>query len=160
MKITECFLIRRLLSFLFFIFYFSWQNEHLICLYIIECKFFFSKKERREMPMVEPDVVEKRFKKYIRVSLGNLTINIWKSRKKKNDSELLKSEVFFVEKETSEEYGFLENSVNVMGFNMIIRNDLLYETLKGLEQKHRDIIYLSCCEDWSDMKIGRKFIRY
>lgn len=109
------------------------------------------------MPMVEPDVVVKRFKKYIRVSLGNSSINLWKSRKKKTDSELLKSEVFFVEKETSEEYGFLENSVKVMGFNMIIKNDLLYETLKGLEQKHRDIIYLSCCEDWSDMKIGRKF---
>lgn len=109
------------------------------------------------MPMVEPDVVEKRFKKYIRVSLENSSINLWKSRKKKNDSELLKSEVFFVEKELSDEYCFLENSVNVMGFDMIIRDDLLYETLKGLEQKHRDIIYLSCCEEWSDMKIGRKF---
>lgn len=107
--------------------------------------------------MVEPDVVEKRFKKYIRVSLENSSINLWKSRKKKNDSELLKSEVFFVEKELSDEYCFLENSVNVMGFDMIIRDDLLYETLKGLEQKHRDIIYLSCCEEWSDMKIGRKF---
>lgn len=107
--------------------------------------------------MVGPDIVVKRFKKYIRVSLENLSINLWKSRKNKSDRELLKSEVFFVEKETSEEYSFLENSVNVMGFDMIIRNDLLYETLKGLEQKHRDIIYLSCCEDWSDMKIGRKF---
>lgn len=53
-----------------------------------------------------------------------------------------------------DDYEFLENMVDVMDFKMIIKNDLLYEILNAMEQQHRDIIYLSLCEDWSDREIG------
>ena len=48
---------------------------------------------------------------------------------------------------------FLENEVVVMNFKMTVKNDLLYEVLSSMEQQHRDIIYLSLCEDLSDKMI-------
>ena len=44
----------------------------------------------------------------------------------------------------------------VMDFKMTVKNDLLYEVLKSMEQQQRDIIYLSLCEDLSDREIGEK----
>ena len=55
-----------------------------------------------------------------------------------------------------DDYSFLENFVRVMDFNMMVKNDLLYEALNSMEQKHRDIVFLSLCENWSDKRIGKR----
>ena len=61
-----------------------------------------------------------------------------------------------MEYEICDDYDFLENKVVVMNFKMTVKNDLLYEVLSSMEQQHRDIIYLSLCEDLSDREIGER----
>lgn len=106
--------------------------------------------------MSENTIIVNRFKKFIRVSLQNQAINLHKkqSRIKKMEKEL--EEYTLYDEAVYDEYSFLENFVRVMDFNMMIKNDLLYEAMNSMEQKHRDIIFLSFCESWSDKRIGKE----
>lgn len=70
--------------------------------------------------------------------------------------KILTDEILGVEYEICDDYDFLENKVVVMNFKMTVKNDLLYEVLSSMEQQHRDIIYLSLCEDLSDREIGER----
>lgn len=71
-------------------------------------------------------------------------------------TEVLTDNLYFLEKETYDDYSFMENQIVVMDFNMTVKNDLLYEVLNTMEQNQRDIIYMSLCEKMSDQKIGEK----
>ena len=42
----------------------------------------------------------------------------------------------------------------ILIFDLTIKNDLLYELLSALDQRQRDILYLSICEKLSDFKIA------
>lgn len=96
------------------------------------------------------------FKKHIRISLNNFRIDIYRLYKKMYEKEYLTDETAFVDNALYDDYDFLENKVAVMDFKMTVKNDLLYEVLNSLEQHQRDIIYLSLCEEMSDMEIGKK----
>jgi len=96
------------------------------------------------------------FKKKVRDSLHNFRIDIYRKNTKLNEREVLVDASFMVEKETYDDYSFLENKVVVMDFKMTVKNDLLYEVLNAMEQHQRDIIYLSLCEDMSDKEISEK----
>ena len=55
-----------------------------------------------------------------------------------------------------EDLDFFENRVRMLNLDIIIKNDLLYELLRSLEQHQRDIIYLSMCQNYTDREIGEK----
>lgn len=97
--------------------------------------------------------VVNRFKSFIRVSLRNYRVDLYRISKKMQNVEIHPSE-FFERREFYDEYDFLENNVAVLDFKMTVKNDLLYEVLNSMEQHQRDIVYLSLCEEWSDRKIG------
>lgn len=106
--------------------------------------------------MSENTIIVNRFKKFIRVSLQNHSINLHKKHSKLKELEIELEDAMLYDEAVYDEYSFLENFVRVMNFNMMIKNDLLYEALRSMEQRHRDIVYLSLCESWSDKQIGQK----
>ena len=106
--------------------------------------------------MSENTIIVNRFKKFIRVSLQNHSINLHKKHSRLKELEIELEDAMLYDEAVYDEYSFLENFVRVMDFNMMIKNDLLYEALMSMEQRHRDIVYLSLCESWSDKKIGQK----
>lgn len=107
--------------------------------------------------MSENTIIVNRFKKFIRVSLQNHSINLHKKHSRLKELEIELEDAMLYDEAVYDEYSFLENFVRVMDFNMMIKNDLLYEALRSMEQRHRDIVYLSLCESWSDKQIGQKF---
>lgn len=106
--------------------------------------------------MSENTIIVNRFKKFIRVSLQNHSINLHKKHSRFKELEIELEDAMLYDEAVYDEYSFLENFVRVMDFNMMIKNDLLYEALRSMEQRHRDIVYLSLCESWSDKQIGQK----
>lgn len=96
------------------------------------------------------------FKKKVKSSLYNLRIDIYRADTKHSEREILIDDTSVFEKDNYDDYSFLENQIAVMDFKMTVKNDLLYEVLNSMEQQHRDIAYLSLCEEWSDSKIGKK----
>ena len=106
--------------------------------------------------MSENTIIVNRFKKFIRVSLQNHSINLHKKHSRLKELEIELEDAMLYDEAVYDEYSFLENFVRVMDFNMMIKNNLLYEALRSMEQRHRDIVYLSLCESWSDKQIGQK----
>ena len=106
--------------------------------------------------MSENTIIVNRFKKFIRVSLQNHSINLHKKHSRLKELEIELEDAMLYDEAVYDEYSFLENFVRVMDFNMMIKNDLLYEALRSMEQRHRDFVYLSLCESWSDKQIGQK----
>ena len=106
--------------------------------------------------MSDADVIIKQFKKLIIISLKNESINLHVKRRRLLEFEVLEDDLVMVNYTSDEDFAFLENSVRVMNFNMVVKNDLLYEVLASWHQLQRNIIYLSLCENWSDQKIGSR----
>ena len=106
--------------------------------------------------MSENTIIVNRFKKFIRVSLQNHSINLHKKHSRLKEIEIELEDAMLYDQAVEDDYSFLENFVRVMDFNMMVKNDLLYEALNSMEQRHRDIVYLSLCESWSDKQIGQK----
>lgn len=106
--------------------------------------------------MGDPDVIVKQFKKLIGISLKNESINLHKRRSRIREHEISSEEIILSENESNDKYSFMESRVRVMNFDMVVKNDLLYAVLISWQQRHRDIVYLSFCEQWSDMKIGER----
>lgn len=107
--------------------------------------------------MSEPEVIAKQFKKFVSVSLRNESVNLHIKRGRLIKKEMLEDEFLFSADVSDSDFDLLENSVRVMNFNMVVKNDLLYEVLNSWQQRYRDIVYLSFCEHWSDVKIGSHF---
>lgn len=107
--------------------------------------------------MSDTDVTIKQFKKLVSISLRNESINLHLKRKRLLEFEVLEDELVMADYESFEDFAFLENRVKVMNFDMVVKNDLLYEVLVSWQKVQRDIIYLSLCENWSDQRIGTSF---
>ena len=73
--------------------------------------------------------------------------------KKRTDNEFALN-VDIINISTEDDYDLEENYIEVLNFDMIIKNDFLYEELGSLEKHQIDIIYLSACEKWSNVRIG------
>ena len=133
------------------------NSSKLNCEYIIEAQNPHQKFLNEEKTvMLDTKLIVNQFKKKVRVSLYNLRVNIYKADNNQEEREILTDENYVLESEVYDDYSFLENQIIVMDFKMTIKNDLLYEVLSSMEQQHRDIAYLSLCEDWSDSKIGER----
>ena len=102
--------------------------------------------------MTEETII-KRFDAYIKAALR---YSLFRLRKQRNQ---IKVHEYYAETELSnaadsDEYDFLENHIPILNFDLTIKNDLLYELLSTLDQRQRDILYLSICEKLSDFKIA------
>lgn len=99
------------------------------------------------------DDVIARFDAYTKTALRNCLYHIRMKEKKRTDNEfVLDADIIHIS--TEDDYYFEENYTEVLNFDVMIKNDLLYEALESLEKHQRDIIYLSACEKWSDVRIG------
>jgi len=100
------------------------------------------------------DSVSERFDSYMKKSLRRCLFRYQEKNKLIADIEILSDAEIGVC--SLEEFDFFENRVRMLNFDMIIKNDLLYELLRSLEQYQRDIIYLSMCQNYSDREIGER----
>lgn len=100
------------------------------------------------------DSVSERFDSYMKKSLRRCLFRYREKNKLINDIEILCNDEIGVY--SLEDFDFFENRVRMLNFDMIIKNDLLYELLRSLEQYQRDIIYLSMCQNYSDREIGER----
>ncbi len=112
--------------------------------------------EEEPVLMNNANLVVNQFKKKVRESLKNHRIDLYRKSVKEQERFVLTEDFILSEEGKCDDYSFLGNSVKVLNFKITIENDLLYELLNSLEQKHRDIIYLSFCENWTDLKISDK----
>ena len=100
------------------------------------------------------DSVSERFDSYMKKSLRRCLFRYRKKNKLITDVEIINNdeiEVYYLE-----DFDFFENHVQMLNFDIVIKNDLLYELLRSLEQYQRDIIYLSMCQNYTDRDIGEK----
>ena len=126
------------------------------CYSILEGQNPFQNYFEEDLTVDEKRLLVNKFKKYMKISLKNSSINIYKKRQRLERTEMLSDDLLIMESEIYDDYSFLENQIVVMDFKMTIKNDLLYEVLKSMDKKHRDIIYMSLCEKMSDQRIAKK----
>ena len=94
-----------------------------------------------------------RFDAYVKAAMRYSLFRLKKKRKKILENEVI-NEIELLNAADETAYDFLENHIQVLNFNITIKNDLLFEMLNALEKRQRDILYLSICENLSDFKIA------
>jgi len=100
------------------------------------------------------DEIVARFDTYAKTALRCCLYKIRNKRDKLDTNEKPFTVEDIIEFVSDDEHFIDENFINILDFDLMIKNDLLYESLRRLEKNHRDIIYLSICKEWSDKKIG------
>ena len=100
------------------------------------------------------DEIVARFDTYAKTALSCCLYKIRNKRDKLDTNEKPFTVEDIIEFVSDDEHFIDENFINILDFDLMIKNDLLYESLRRLEKNHRDIIYLSICKEWSDKKIG------
>ena len=100
------------------------------------------------------DEIVARFDTYAKTALRCCLYKIRNKRDKLDANEKPFTVEDIIEFISDDEHFIDENFINILDFDLMIKNDLLYESLRRLEKNHRDIIYLSICKEWSDKKIG------
>jgi len=100
------------------------------------------------------DEIVARFDTYAKTALRCCLYKIRNKRDKLDANEKPFTVEDIIEFVSDDEHFIDENFINILDFDLMIKNDLLYESLRRLEKNHRDIIYLSICKEWSDKKIG------
>ncbi|OQB13143.1 MAG: hypothetical protein BWY15_01942 [Firmicutes bacterium ADurb.Bin193] len=96
-----------------------------------------------------------RFDSYTKTAFKHCLSHIRQKRNKLSDNETA-LDIETLNFASEDYYDFEENHVAVMDFDVIIKNDLLFELLNTMEQQQRDVIFLSACQKWSDKKIGEQ----
>ena len=102
----------------------------------------------------DSDEIIARFDSYVKAALR---YSVWKVRKIRDKQEANEKPFVFedvFEFVADDFYKINENYITILGFDLMIKNDLLFESLRQLEENQRNIIYLSVCKEWSDQKIG------
>lgn len=104
--------------------------------------------------MMTCEVILKRFDAYVKAAMRYSLFRLRRKRKQILENEFI-NDFMSLEFVYETEYDFLENHIQVLNFNLTIKNDLLYELLNTLEQRQRDVLYLSICKNLSDFKIAK-----
>ena len=102
------------------------------------------------------DEIVARFDSYTKSAFGYCMYHLRKKARKMEEKEMLVDDLEVLHFAVEDNDTFAENYIQVLDFDLMIKNDLLYEALRSLEKAQRDIIYLSVCEHWSDRRIGLK----
>ena len=102
------------------------------------------------------DEIVARFDSYTKSAFGYCMYHLRKEARRQEEKEMLVDDLEVLHFSVEDDYAFAENHVQILDFDLMIKDDLLYEALRSLGKAQRDIIYLSVCERWSDRKIGFK----
>ncbi|MBQ7301451.1 MAG: sigma-70 family RNA polymerase sigma factor [Clostridia bacterium] len=104
--------------------------------------------------MEKEDLVVLQFKKLVRTALRNARTDFLRKycRTALKESDL--DDALMIEVDMEDELSFLENHVPMLGRQIPFKNDLLYEILRSMTQRERDILFLGYCCGWSDQKIA------
>ena len=106
--------------------------------------------------MDKKDECVRMFHRFIRDSLKNACLNYLRHRRYLLKHEIDSADFMEYEEGAEDDYAFLENHIRIIDIDILIKNDLLYEALSEIEQRNRDILFLSYGLHWSDRKIGEK----
>ena len=108
--------------------------------------------------MKDREEIMRMFHGFVRKSLKNEFLMYRRDETQKHPSDISLHEDCVSELSTfgavEDEYRVLMNKIIIAGDEVTIKEELLYEALMSLEQRSRDVAYLSYALGWSDCKIG------
>ena len=104
--------------------------------------------------MEKEDLIVLQFKKLVRTALRNARTDFLRKYYRTAEKESDLDEALMIEADMEDEFSFLENHVSMLGYQIPFKNDFLYEILRGMTQRERDILFLGYCCGWSDQKIA------
>jgi len=96
------------------------------------------------------------FKRHVRIALRNLSVDLLRKYDWLAERETDLDDGIMIEADMEDAFAFLENHVPVLGIQMQVKDDLLYEILMDMTQQQRDVLYLHYCRGWSDEVISKR----
>lgn len=95
------------------------------------------------------------FNAYVRKALYNEKIDFHRKESNRRKHEVQISELPENTFYSVDRYPSHENRLQIAGVQVPIKQDHLYEVLRKMEQRHRDVVYLSYALGWSDRRIAK-----
>lgn len=101
----------------------------------------------------ETDVM-KMFSAYIRISLKNCSLNYIRKERRRKAHEILTSNLDGKYYTMQDDFPTQNNILQIMDSAICIKQDLLYDVLRNMEKRRRDVAYLSFGLGMTDQKIA------
>ena len=101
----------------------------------------------------ETDVM-KMFSAYVRISLKNCSLNYIRKERRRKAHEILTSNLDGKYYTMQDDFPTQNNILQIMDSAICIRQDLLYDALRNMEKRRREVAYLSFGLGMTDQKIA------
>lgn len=101
----------------------------------------------------ETDVM-KMFSAYVRISLKNCSLNYIRKERRRKAHEILTSNLDGKYYTMQDDFPTQNHVLQIMDSAICIRQDLLYDVLRNMEKRRRDVAYLSFGLGMTDQKIA------
>ena len=101
----------------------------------------------------ETDVM-KMFSAYIRISLKNCSLNYIRKERRRKAHEILTSNLDGKYYTMQDDFPTQNHVLQIMDSAICIKQDLLYDVLRNMEKRRRDVAYLSFGLGMTDQKIA------
>ena len=101
----------------------------------------------------ETDVM-KMFSAYVRISLKNCSLNYIRKERRRTAHEVLSPDLDGKYYTMQDDFPTQNNILQIMDSAICIRQDLLYDALRKMEKRRREVAYMSFGLGMSDQKIA------
>ncbi|MBQ5869660.1 MAG: sigma-70 family RNA polymerase sigma factor [Lachnospiraceae bacterium] len=101
----------------------------------------------------ETDVM-KMFSAYVRISLKNCSLNYIRKERRRKAHEVLSPDLDGKYYTMQDDFPTQNNVLEIMDSAICIRQDLLYDVLRSMEKRRREVAYMSFGLGMSDQKIA------
>ena len=101
----------------------------------------------------ETDVM-KMFSAYVRISLKNCSLNYIRKERRRKAHEILTSNLDGKYYTMQDDFPTQNHVLQIMDSAICIKQDLLYDVLRNMEKRRRDVAYLSFGLGMTDQKIA------
>ena len=101
----------------------------------------------------ETDVM-KMFSAYVRISLKNCSLNYIRKERRRKAHEVLSPDLDGKYYTMQDDFPTQNNILQIMDSAICIRQDLLYDALRKMEKRRREVAYLSFGLGMTDQKIA------
>ena len=101
----------------------------------------------------ETDVM-KMFSAYVRISLKNCSLNYLRKERRRKAHEVLSPDLDGKYYTMQDDFPTQNNILQIMDSAICIRQDLLYDALRKMEKRRREVAYMSFGFGMSDQKIA------
>ncbi|MBQ7301251.1 MAG: sigma-70 family RNA polymerase sigma factor [Clostridia bacterium] len=101
----------------------------------------------------ETDVM-KMFSAYVRISLKNCSLNYIRKERRRKAHEVLSPDLDGKYYTMQDDFPTQNNILQIMDSAICIRQDLLYDALRKMEKRRREVAYMSFGLGMSDQKIA------